>query len=69
MPKVFFRPTPPVLARSLGDTGTMLGVSRSTVLRMLDRGELQRIRVGSRVMVSEQSIRALLRQPASEQAA
>jgi Helix-turn-helix domain len=44
--------------RSIPATQELLGhVSRHTVLRLLDSGELVRIRVGARTLVDPQSIR------------
>jgi hypothetical protein len=53
-------PTAPVLEplRSIPATQELLGhVSRHTVLRLLDIGELTRVRVGGRTLVDPQSIR------------
>ena len=42
---------------SIPEAQIILGVSRSTVLRLLDAGELVRVRVGGRTLVDPASIR------------
>jgi excisionase family DNA binding protein len=57
---VYPRPTPaPCL--TYGEAGEALGrVSRRTVARLVDRGELTRVRVGRRVMIEARSLEALV---------
>lgn len=43
--------------RPIPEAQIILGVSRSTVLRLLDAGELVRVRVGGRTLVDPASIR------------
>ena len=53
------RPIEPPLSRK--EAARVLGgVSVQTVIRLLDRGELTRIRIGRRVLVDPQSIRDYL---------
>ena len=43
---------------SVSQAGHLLGVSRSTIWRMLRRGELSSIRVGGRRLISAEALRA-----------
>jgi excisionase family DNA binding protein len=52
------RPVEPLL--STQEAAGILGVSLRTVLRLLDDRELARVRIGRRVLVDPQSIRAYL---------
>lgn len=49
----------PPLALTIGETGRRLMVSPMTVRRLLDRGELVRVRVGRSVRVLAASVTAL----------
>jgi len=49
------RPVEPLL--STQETARTLNVSLRTVLRLLDAGQLARVRIGRRVLVDPQSIR------------
>ncbi len=52
-------PRPP-LAFSVNVTAQLLGVSRDTVLRMLKRGDLERRKAGSRVLIPHASVERFL---------
>lgn len=58
----FKRPEP--LAASVNEASALLGISRSTVVRMLREGRLPRLKIGSRTLIPLASIHALLRVPA-----
>jgi excisionase family DNA binding protein len=46
---------------SVADVGTVLGVSRSSAWRLVRDGELEFVRVGSRVLVEQQTVRGFIR--------
>jgi excisionase family DNA binding protein len=56
------RPEP--LAASVEEASTLLGVGRSTVVRMLREGKLPRVKLGARTLIPMDAIRSLVRVPA-----
>jgi excisionase family DNA binding protein len=50
---------------TVDEVGDALRVSRSSILRLIKRGELATVRVGRRRLVLAGSVQALLEQPAS----
>lgn len=55
-------PTPSPHALTVGETARRLSLSLSTVWRLLQRGELRRVRIGRSVRVDAQSIAAFVAQ-------
>ena len=45
---------------TLGDAARILSVSRDTVRRLIDRGELQVVRIGASVRIPRTDIRGLI---------
>jgi excisionase family DNA binding protein len=56
----------PVARRALGvvEAAKAMGLSRSSIYRLLSRGELQSVKIGARRLVRTEAIDALLRGPA-----
>lgn len=52
------RPIEPPL--SIEQTQNLLGVSENTVRRLIERGRLRQVKIGRRVVIPAESIRALL---------
>lgn len=48
------------LAYSIHETARMLGLSRDTIHRLIRRGDLARVKVGSRTLIPSRSIHELL---------
>lgn len=53
-------PPRPRLAYSLAETSMQLGLSKATLYRLIARGELKAVRVGSRRLVEAEEIETLL---------
>jgi excisionase family DNA binding protein len=51
---------PPVV--SMAEAGRMLGICRSSVRRLAERGELPFVRIGRRILITRASIEALIEQ-------
>jgi putative molybdopterin biosynthesis protein len=51
--------TDPPLAYTVAEAATLMRISKNTVYRLIDRGELPSVRLGRRVFVSASAVRAL----------
>lgn len=58
-------PLSPV-AFSLSETGQLLGASRQTVRRMVDKGQLHAVEVGTHLRIPRWSLEEFLGQPLSD---
>ena len=56
------------LVCSIEETGHLLGLSRSSIYKMIRTGELNFIKLGGRTLIRIEEIEALLNRKASEQA-
>jgi excisionase family DNA binding protein len=53
------------LAYTVAEAATLMRISKNTVYRLIDRGELPSVRLGRRVFVSASAVRALYDDEAS----
>jgi excisionase family DNA binding protein len=50
----------PLPLRSVRDAASLLGVSPKTVRRLIARGDLEAVRIGSRVLIREADLKAFV---------
>jgi excisionase family DNA binding protein len=50
----------PQLTLSIADTCLTLGLSRSSIYKLINSGRLRTLKIGSRTLVTSESIRALV---------
>ena len=55
----------PIFA-SIRETGSALGLGRTTIYRMINEGQLQKVKLGRRTLIEISSIKALAAQPEGE---
>jgi excisionase family DNA binding protein len=48
------------LTRSIKDAGKLLGLSRTTIYRLIGEGQLETVRIGNRTLIKTASIRSLV---------
>jgi excisionase family DNA binding protein len=51
------------LTRSIKDAGKLLGLSRTTIYRLIGEGQLETVRIGNRTLIKSASIRSLVEIP------
>ena len=50
----------PPLAYSIKDVTELLGLGRTTVYKLIDEGQLTRIKIGARALISSADVNALI---------